>query len=157
MCVNVKGCIACRHRALAWAGAACSVFPKGLALVHTTSTVACTVLKKIKTDLHSPPDCTLLSSKKISQQWQSISQERQCSITLSPSCCPCAAVPCQSALLRPVPFAKCFSRKVWFLGHSREHHRTTKKNIWEYMKYQRGPPSFSRATNEPIRWWVVCS
>ena len=49
----------------------CGPFPRGLALLYTLSSVA-PVYWKNKTDLHSLLDCTLPSSKKISQQWQSI-------------------------------------------------------------------------------------
>lgn len=71
-----------------------AVFPRGLALLYTTSTTGqlFPVLKN-KTDLYSLLDCTLLSSKKISQ-----SHLRNGSAAISSLHLSALVLPCQSLL-----------------------------------------------------------
>lgn len=72
--------------------------------------------KKNKTDLHSLLDCTLPSSKKISQQWQSIIRGMSIQRYILFISLPLCGLANHSSSHSPLPFAKCGSGKVWSTG-----------------------------------------
>lgn len=82
------------------------IFPGGLALMYTISTVASTVRKKNKTDLHYLLDCTLPSSKRLASSGKYHVKNANAAIySLHLSA---LVLPCQS-LLHPLLYPQSFT------------------------------------------------